>query len=278
MCFVKSYCNYFLVQSPWMNGGGQASFLWRLQKWGFSDVLLRADVFSNRNVQLSHWAAAQCEETDGTWRTDALAARWLCNPELQPRWHCAAVSAAERKPVLSTKTNVWLTAQGWTGQFGISATALLQLQLGTCFDFLLRGCGLDSDLQPQESRDQLLMCLQTLSQDILSVNSHVDHDKWWRQLGRDASVVVWTSCFLKRPAWPSHLAFGVNIWSFQFWWPHQTNENGESIVTYWLKGSSHSLVKVRLQTGYESIWNLIYSNLPLTFGVNDTSTFAFICS
>lgn len=61
-------------------------------------------------------AAAQCEEAGRSWQTDALAARWPCNPELGPRWCCPAVAATERKLLLSIKTKVGIKTVGWRSQ------------------------------------------------------------------------------------------------------------------------------------------------------------------
>lgn len=72
-----------------------SSHMWAPERWHFQ--------------QWSPWMLtelSQCEETGWTWQTDALASRWLCNPELGPCWHSPAVTATEWKIGFSIKKEV----------------------------------------------------------------------------------------------------------------------------------------------------------------------------
>lgn len=80
-----------------------------LWKTCLSYVVPKGMTYSAINiVNAASERAAQCEETGRTWLTDALAARWPCNPELEPRWCWPAATATERKPLLSIKTKAWI--------------------------------------------------------------------------------------------------------------------------------------------------------------------------
>ena len=98
---------------------GMISLLWAGQ---ISLTLTRGSPeawpYSAINNVRCQWAAAQCEETGRTWQTDALAARWPCNPEPEPQRCCPAVTATERKLLLSIKTNVWMRTRDGAHRYG----------------------------------------------------------------------------------------------------------------------------------------------------------------
>lgn len=67
------------------------------------------------------WTLAESKQHNArkqarTWQTDALVSRWLRNPELEPRRCCPAVTATDRKLLLSIKTKEWIRTREWASQ------------------------------------------------------------------------------------------------------------------------------------------------------------------